>query len=88
MIISKANSSPSQSCYKPIYLQVSGKIYLGTPLVFFYINKIKFCSIIYSIFSGLNDCLIVYIEINVPCNIDNETIMQRFHNMKTRIRQL
>ena len=37
---------------------------------------------------SMNDCLIVYIEKDVACNIDNETIMQRFQNMKTRKRQL
>ncbi|KAK4590852.1 hypothetical protein RGQ29_021158 [Quercus rubra] len=36
----------------------------------------------------MNDCLIVYIEKDVACSIDNETIMQRFQNMKTRRRQL
>ena len=36
----------------------------------------------------MNDCLIVYIEKNVACSIDNETIMQRFQNMKTRRKQL
>ena len=36
----------------------------------------------------MNDCLIVYIEKDVPCSIDNEIIMQRFQNMKTRRRQL
>ena len=36
----------------------------------------------------VNDCLIVYIEKDVACSIDNETIMQRFQNMKTRRRQL
>ena len=36
----------------------------------------------------MNDCLIVYIEKDVAYNIDNETIMQRFQNMKTRRRQL
>ena len=36
----------------------------------------------------MNDCLIMYIEKDVVCNIDNETIMQRFQNMKTRRRQL
>ena len=36
----------------------------------------------------MNDCLIVYIEKDVACSIDNETIMQRFQNMKTRKRQL
>ena len=36
----------------------------------------------------INDCLVVYIERDVACNIDNETIMQRFQNMKTRRRQL
>ena len=32
---------------------------------------------------SMNDCLIVYIERDVICRIDNETIMQRFQNMKT-----
>ena len=36
----------------------------------------------------MNDCLIVYIEKDVAYSIDNETIMQRFQNMKTRKRQL
>ena len=36
----------------------------------------------------MNDCLIVYIEKDVPYSIDNEIIMQRFQNMKTRRRQL
>ncbi|XP_050289230.1 uncharacterized protein LOC126727556 [Quercus robur] len=36
----------------------------------------------------MNDCLIVYIEKDVACSIDNETIMQRFQNMKTRRKQL
>ena len=36
----------------------------------------------------INDCLIVYIERDVACSIDNETIMQLFQNMKTRRRQL
>ncbi|KAL4643325.1 hypothetical protein ACB092_02G084700 [Castanea dentata] len=36
----------------------------------------------------MNDCLVVYIERDVVCNIDNETIMQRFQNMKTHRRQL
>ena len=36
----------------------------------------------------MNDCLMVYIEKDVACSIDNETIMQRFQNMKTRRRQL
>ena len=36
----------------------------------------------------MNDCLVVYIEKDVACNIDNETIMQQFQNMKTRKRQL
>ena len=36
----------------------------------------------------MNDCLMVYIEKDVVCSIDNETIMQRFQNMKTRKRQL
>ena len=29
----------------------------------------------------MNDCLITYIERDVPCNIENETIMQRFQNI-------
>ena len=36
----------------------------------------------------MNDCLIVYIEKDVACSIDNETIIQRFQNMKTRKREL
>ena len=36
----------------------------------------------------MNDCLVVYIEKDVACSIDNETIMQRFQNMKTRRKQL
>ena len=36
----------------------------------------------------MNDCLVVYIERDVACNIDNETIIQRFQNMKTRRKQL
>ena len=36
----------------------------------------------------MNDCLIVYIKKDVACSIDNETIVQRFQNMKTRRRQL
>ncbi|KAK9982990.1 hypothetical protein SO802_032515 [Lithocarpus litseifolius] len=36
----------------------------------------------------MNDCLIVYIEKDVACSIDNETITQRFQNMKTRRGQL
>ena len=36
----------------------------------------------------MNDYLIMYIEKVVACSIDNETIMQRFQNMKTRRRQL
>ena len=34
----------------------------------------------------MNDYLVVYIEKDVAYNIDNETIMQRFQNMKTRRR--
>ena len=34
----------------------------------------------------MNNCLVVYIEKDVGCSIDNETIMQRFQNMKTRRR--
>ena len=29
----------------------------------------------------MNDCLIAYIERDVLCNIENETIMQRFQNI-------
>ncbi|KAL4600486.1 hypothetical protein ACB092_11G202000 [Castanea dentata] len=36
----------------------------------------------------MNDCLVVYIEKDIACNIDNETIMQRFQKMKNRRRQL
>jgi len=36
----------------------------------------------------MNDCLVVYIERNVICSIDNEIIIQRFKNMKTCRRQL
>ena len=36
----------------------------------------------------MNDYLIVYIEKDVVCSIDNKTIMQRFQNIKTRRRQL
>ena len=31
----------------------------------------------------MNDCLVVYIEKDVTCNIDNEIIMQQFQNIKT-----
>ena len=34
----------------------------------------------------MNNCLIVYIEKDVVCSIDNETIVQRFQNMKARRR--
>ena len=36
----------------------------------------------------MDDCLVVYIEKDVACSIDNEIIMQRFQNMKTHRRQL
>jgi hypothetical protein len=36
----------------------------------------------------MNDSLIVYIEKDIFHSIDNEAIMQRFHNMKTRRNQL
>ena len=36
----------------------------------------------------MNDCLVVYTEKDVVCSIDNETIMQRFQNIKSRRRQL
>ena len=36
----------------------------------------------------MNDCLVVYIEKDIVCSIDNETIMQEFQNMKTHKRQL
>ena len=36
----------------------------------------------------MNDCLVVYIEKDIVCSIDNETIMKQFQNMKTRRRQL
>ena len=37
---------------------------------------------------NFNCSLVVYIEKDVACSIDNETIMQQFQNMKTRRRQL
>ena len=36
----------------------------------------------------LNDYLTVYIEKDIARRIDNESIMQRFQNMKPRRRQL
>ena len=36
----------------------------------------------------MNDFLVVYIERNVVCKIDNENVMQRFQNMKHRKKQL
>ena len=36
----------------------------------------------------MNDCLVVYIERDVACNIDNETIIQQLQNIKTPRRQL
>ena len=36
----------------------------------------------------MNDCLVMYIERDVACSIDNEIIMQRFQDMKTRRRKL
>ena len=36
----------------------------------------------------MNDCLVVYTEKYVVCSIDNETIIQRFQNKKTRRKQL
>ena len=36
----------------------------------------------------MNDCLVVYIEKDIVCSIDNETIMQPFQNMKTCRRKL
>ena len=36
----------------------------------------------------MNDCLTVYIEKDITHRIDNESIMQRFQNMKHRRRQL
>ena len=36
----------------------------------------------------MNDCLVVYIERDVICNIDNEIIMQQFQNMKTRKKKI
>ena len=34
----------------------------------------------------MNDCLVVYIERDVTCSIDNETIMHQFQNIKTHKR--
>ncbi|KAL4602860.1 hypothetical protein ACB092_10G083500 [Castanea dentata] len=39
-------------------------------------------------YQWMNDCLVVNIEKDVACSIDNETIMQRFQKMKNRKRQL
>ena len=36
----------------------------------------------------MNDCLVVHIERDVICNIDNEIIMQQFQNMKTRKKKI
>ena len=36
----------------------------------------------------MNDCLLVYIEKEIFNRIDNETIMQRFQNMKNSQGQL
>ena len=36
----------------------------------------------------MNECLVVYIEKDIACSTDNETIIQQFQNMKTRKRQL
>ncbi|KAL7254698.1 hypothetical protein ACSBR1_008946 [Camellia fascicularis] len=36
----------------------------------------------------LNDCLVTYIEKDVFDSVDNELIMQRFQNMKSRRGQL
>ena len=36
----------------------------------------------------MNDCLVTYIESDVFDTVDNEAIMQRFQNMKTRRGQL
>ena len=36
----------------------------------------------------MNDCSIMYIERDIACSIDNETIVQQFQNMKTHRRQL
>ena len=36
----------------------------------------------------MNDCLIMYIERDVGCSINNEIIILQFQNMKTHRRQL
>ena len=36
----------------------------------------------------MNDCLVTYIKNDVCDRIDNELIMQRFQNIKSRWRQL
>ena len=36
----------------------------------------------------MNDCLVMYIEKDIACSIDNEPIIQRFQKMKTRRKQL
>ena len=38
--------------------------------------------------SWMNDCLVMYIEKDIFCKIDNENILQCFQNMKTRKEQL
>ena len=60
---------------------------LGIPSVFFMPIKLILLHNLFYI-RWMNDCLIVYIEKDVAGNIDNEIIMQRFQNMKTRKRQL
>ena len=46
--------------------------------------------LLYNLFyiEWMNDYLVVYIERNVACSIDNETIIHRFQNIKTRKMQL
>ena len=36
----------------------------------------------------MNDCLVVYIEREIICRINNEDIMQQIQNMKHRRKQL
>ena len=53
---------------------------LKTPLIFFMPIKLNFAQFV---LQWMNDCLIVYIERDITCSIDNKTIIQRFQNIKT-----
>ena len=53
---------------------------MKTPLIFFMPIKLNFAQFV---LQWMNDCLIVYIERDITCSIDNKTIIQRFQNIKT-----